>query len=309
MPKANFAKRGTMKKINQQIFFSFIIFFTCEVIAFSSQAQQLQRIVSLSPNITEILFELKLDDEIVGVTDFCNYPPPAKTKPRVGGYMNLNLETILSLQPTVVIMLSYNQSLKKKFDALHIKSLSVKNETIQDIQDAILKIGMATGRKNEAQKLSTTIGSKLHRYRQMTTTLKRKPLLFIIGRNPGTLEEIYAVGGKSFLNELIASAGGENILSSVMIQYPKISQEEIAARNPEIIIEASPFTKPNPDQLNKHRQAWAQLPFLNAVKNNQIYFLEQDFLLIPGPRISQTLDLLLQILHPDISEKLGDAHE
>lgn len=298
-----------MKRINRKTVFIIMIFLACEVFADSSRAQQQQRIVSLAPSLTEILFELKLADEIVGVTDFCNYPPSAKTKPRVGGYMNLNLETILSLQPTLVIMLDYNLSVKKNLDALHIPSLSVKNETIQDIQDAILAIGAATGRNDEAPKLSMAIGEKLQRYRQMTAALKRKSILFIIGRNPGTLEEIYAVGGKSFLNELIVSAGGENILSSVMIQYPKISQEEIAARNPEIIIEASPFKKPNPDQLNNHRQAWTQLPFLNAVKNNRIYFLEQDFLLIPGPRITQTLDLLLKIFQPEIAEKLGDAHE
>lgn len=272
-------------------------------------SQSPQRIVSLAPNITEILFALHLDESIVGVTDFCNYPPPAGTKVRVGGYLNLNLEMVLALRPTLVIMLSYQQALKEKLNALQISSLMIKSDSIEDILEAIVRIGAATDRLEEAQQLSRTISQKLNWYQHHLATVPPKTVLFIIGRNPGTLEGITAVGGKSFLNQLIEYAGGENIFANISMLYPKVTQEEIVARNPMIIIEASPFTNPTPAQLEHHRQAWQQLSSLTCVQSKQIFFLEQDYTLIPGPRILQLLEQLVQILHPDIYEKVKSNHE
>lgn len=268
-----------------------------------------QRIVSLAPNITEILFALHLDESIVGVTDFCNYPPPARTKVRVGGYLNLNLEMVLALRPTLVVMLSYQQALKEKLDVLRISSLMIKSDSIEDILEAVVRIGAATDRLEEAQQLSRTISQKLNWYQHRLTTVPPKTVLFIIGRNPGTLEGITAVGGKSFLNQLIEYAGGENIFADISMLYPKVTQEEIVARNPMIIIEASPFTNPTPAQLEQHRQAWQQLSSLTCVQSKQIFFLEQDYTLIPGPRILQLLEQLVQIIHPDIYEKIKQNHE
>ncbi|MDZ7263367.1 MAG: helical backbone metal receptor [candidate division KSB1 bacterium] len=297
------------KKLNLILFFILAILTSVASRVGAVPSTSHQRIVSLAPNITEILFALNLDESIVGVTDFCNYPPQAQTRVKVGGYLNLNLEVVLALKPTLVVMLSYQKSLKHKLDALQISSLTVKSDNIEDILDAIIQIGAATERMGEAQTLTQTITQRLNWYQRRLAETPPKTVLFIIGRNPGTLEGISAVGGKSFLNQLIEYAGGKNIFADFGMQYPKVTQEEIVARNPMIIVEALPFSNPTAVQLERHRQAWQQLSSLQCVQNRQIFLLENDYTLIPGPRILLIVEQLLKIIHPDIYDEMRANHE
>ena len=263
-----------------------------------------QRIISLSPGTTEILFALGLDQEIVGVTDFCNYPQEAKLKEKVGGYDNQNFEKIISLRPSIVVMLPYHRKMILNLKSFGIHALEVKNETLDEIIQSIDSIGKQVGRSENAQRLVLDIESQLRQCKLLTQPLKKKRALFIVGRNLGTLEQIYAVGSGAFINELIHIAGGINILSDVPIKYPKISQEEILSRDPEMIIETYQTTLLNQDQILFHQKAWLQYSLLSAVQTDNLHYIAENFMLIPGPRIVTILNELVKVLHPQIAHKL-----
>lgn len=289
-------------------FFSIFLFIICLIVLSGSSkaeppSQDIQtgrmRIISLSPNITEVLFALGLDNEIVGVTEFCKYPKAALEKAKVGGYGNPDLETIVSLKPTIIIMLNFSAAVKDKLRGFNIETLVVTNETVEEVLDSITKIGQATQRDDSAERLILSIRTKVDSVRKKYENQPKPGVLLGIGRNPEDITNMYVAGPGTFLNELLEIAGGKNIVSDVEIKYPKISLEEIITRNPEIILEPVLQVNPTPEYLEKFKTSWAQLPGIEAVKNGEIHFLFGDFILIPGPRMLLTLDQIVKILHPE----------
>ncbi len=257
------------------------------------------RIISLSPNITEILFALQLDSEIAGVTDFCNYPAAACQKVRLGGYANPSLETIVAVNPTLIITLNFDQTLHTKLAAFNFPILTVSNESVADILAAIDTIGTVTGRRRAADSLLASLKATQDSVQRQVHTLPRRRVLLGIGRNPQTLQGLFVAGQGTFLNDLLELAGGENVFADVPLKYPKVALEAIIERNPEIIIEPITKTEVTPAELEQYRQSWSVLPTVDAVRQQRIYFLVGEQVLIPGPRITRTLRQLAAMLHPE----------
>ena len=262
-----------------------------------------QRIVSLSPNLTQVIYALGYMDQVVGVTIFDEYPPQVIDLPKVGGWINPNYEAILALKPDlVVLMKDQDISFGDKLRTLGLKTFIAKsNDSIKDIIQAISDLGEILGESEEAKKLTLSIQSDLNEIEQKTKNTKKKSVMIVVGRNPGTLEDIYVIGRNNYMDELITLAGGENVVEKERNAL-KITKEAIFSYNPDVIIEI------NHQQIDREAEIlaiWNTLKQVEAVKNNQVYILSSKVLLHPSQRIVDGAQTLTEILHPEIKEKYG----
>jgi iron complex transport system substrate-binding protein len=225
------------------------------------------RIVSLSPGMTEVIFALGAQNDLVGVTTYCDYPDAARKLPRVGDFSHPSLERILALNPDLVIVNRPEQSrIQAELEAFKLAVFTTEPESLADIYRDISKLGRAIGRARAADSLVAAM-------RQQIRPRGRKPRSVYIELSPRPL---ITIGRNTFLNEMVEMAGGRNIFDDLARSYPVISQEEVIKRDPEIIIVLHP-------EGIKDRIGWSRI---RAVRENRIYpDLNQDQLLRPGPRL------------------------
>lgn len=266
------------------------------------QDKNYQRIISLSPNVTEILFALGLGDKIVGVTRFCNYPPEAKQKAHVGGYLDPNYEAILSLKPDVVILLSEFEQIKNFLTELGIKYLTVSNKTVPDILSSIGYLGKEFDVGQQAEQILIEIRSKIYQIEKKTGDSIRPKILIVVERTMGTgvIEDVYAAGKNTFYDELIQMAGGINAFDNEKIAYPILSAEGIIHLNPDFIIDLVPQLEQIGLSAATLEKDWQSLFQIGAVKNQHVHILSQDYAVIPGPRFIIFLEDLARLIHPEI---------
>ena len=264
-----------------------------------------QRIISLAPSITEILFALNLADRVVGVTSFCHYPPEAKKIPSIGAYLDPNLEAILTLQPDLVILLKENAKVKEFCDAKGIACLLIDNHNIHAIIESITRIGDACGKGREAKLLSDAISSEFDSVSFRSTAgdgYSRPRVLLCVGRDDvgsGALSKIWVAGPNTYYSEVINSAGGANVIEESSMDYSTLSSEAIIRLKPDIIIDVmANMSKFTPRQVKKD---WEHLTMVPAVRNDMIFCLARDYITIPGPRIV----LLLR----DVKKIIGEYYK
>jgi iron complex transport system substrate-binding protein len=246
-----------------------------------------RRIITMAPNLTEIVFALGAGERLVAVSEYSEFPPEAKTLPRVGGFINPDIEQLLALHPDLVILRDYSKGLEEKLRRFEVPVLPVRDEAIADILSAIREIGAALGASERAGRLAASLEQELETYRRRPEPARRPRVLLVAGRSPGTLQDLYAPGAGTFLDELIRLAGGANLFGDSKIPYPKLSKEEIIARDPEVILEpvsATSYAAAAPDP-----EVWKELGGVSAVRSGRIHVLPGDHLLIPGPRLGQAL--------------------
>ncbi|MCX6582999.1 MAG: helical backbone metal receptor [Candidatus Aminicenantes bacterium] len=240
-----------------------------------------ERIITLAPALTEMVFALGKGDSLVGNTKFCNYPEEAKKITRVGGLLDVNLEIIVGLKPDVIIL--YPESYERiKIMEKRAKLVVVKHTDLGDVFDGIAAVSKTLGLEEKGKELISGIRGQLESIRQKTVGEKKVKVLLIIGRNPDTLSNMYIIGAGDFLNELMEVAGGRNAYEGG-ISYPGISIESIVAMNPDVIIELSAFNEGIDDE--KVMALWEKFSFIPAVKNRRITIIKDNLWLIPGPRV------------------------
>jgi len=195
-----------------------------------------RRIISLAPNITEILFSLGVDEEIVGVSIHCNFPEKAKSKPRVGSYISLDFEKITSLKPDLIIATGAGNTrdMVDRLEKLGFPSYVIYPKNFNDILKSILHIGQVVNREKEARAITNEMKKRSRRVIGLTEDLPRPKVFIEIGDAP-----IVTVGKGSFADDLIRLAGGENIAGKEKEVYPRFGMEEILKRSPEVIIISS----------------------------------------------------------------------
>ena len=263
---------------------------------------QPQRIISTSPSITEMLFELGLEDRIVAVTDFCIYPEEACLLPSIGGVLNPDIETIVSLTPDLIILQSDSAKVKKNIKSLGIPTFSIKVRTISDIFESINRLGKELNCQEAAKKLLLLLKGKINAYKQRLEGKLPKKVLLLLGDSSDPARDLYAVGPGTFLNELLVLSGGKNILQKSKAQYPKLSKEYIIKQSPEIIIEAGPKSNLSQKEIDYRVKQWNRFPTIQAVRDKRIYFIGADYILIPGPRLIKILENFVEVIHPDLSK-------
>lgn len=267
----------------------------------AASAAEPRRIISTAPSITETLFALGLGGKVVGDTTYCRYPPAAQKITKIGTWMQPNTEVILSLKPDLVIVQKTAVQSRGAFERLGVNLLEVKFDTIADIFESIDHIGAATGAHERAAALRKSIEQQVTALRDGVSHLPRTSVLFLVGRTPGTLEALIATGPRTYINEAIEAAGGKNIFESAAMSYAKISPEEIIARDPQVIIDASHGA--DSAQMSEPERAaqialWQRYKTVSAVRNGRVYPVASEIFLVPGPRVVDLVRELVNLLHP-----------
>lgn len=261
-----------------------------------------KRIVSTAPSITELLYALGLGDRVVGVDRFSRYPTEVLRKPKIGDYANPNLEAIAALRPDLVIVPTNPVKLAERLRVLRLKVLELDQENIEKLYNSFQIVGQETGATAEAAKLSTTVRAQLEAVRARAAPLKRTRMMFVVGRTPNRLDGLIVVGQASYLNEIIALAGGENVFRDAAAAYPTVSLEEVLARNPDAIVDMGDMAD-TVGVTEEHKREviglWERLSSVAAVKRHRVYAVASDIYVVPGPRVVDAAKAFLEMLHPD----------
>jgi iron complex transport system substrate-binding protein len=261
-----------------------------------------KRIISTAPGITEILFALGLGDRVVGVTEYCAYPPEVKKLPKTGSYITPNLEVIVSLRPDLILVQRTAIHDAAKFAPLRLQTTEVQLERVAHIYAAIQTIGEVTAVPDRARALIESIQRQLAEIRKRVEGRPRTAAMFVVGRVPGTLEGIIAAGGQSYISEMIEVAGGRNILADSKVGYPKVLHEELLARNPQVIIdmgEHADASSLKPAQIAAEIALYKRYPTIPAVRDNRIHIVSSEVFVVPGPRVVECARRIAELLHPE----------
>jgi iron complex transport system substrate-binding protein len=261
-----------------------------------------KRIVSTAPSITELLYALGLGDRVVGVDRFSRYPPEAQRKAKIGDYVNPNLETIAALRPDLVIIPANPVKLAERLAVLRLKVLEIDQESIAKLYESFRIVGQAAGATAQAAKLEATVRGQLDAIRARAAPLKKTRMMFVVGRTPNRLDGLIVVGQASYLNEIIALAGGDNVFRDAVAPYPGVSLEEVLARNPDVIIDMGDMAD-TVGVTDEHKREvtslWERLNSVAAVKQHRVYAVASDIYVEPGPRVVDAAKAFLEMLHPE----------
>ena len=256
-----------------------------------------KRIVSLAPNITEILFSLGLDEEIVGVSIHCNFPEKAKSRVQVGSYISLDFEKITSLKPDLIIATGTGNTrdMVDRLEKLGFKTYVIFPKNFDDILQSIAHIGQVVNQDTKARGIIEGMRKRKQRVVELTRGLPRPKVFIQIGDAP-----MVTVGKGSFADDLIRIAGGENIAGREKELYPRFGMEEILKRSPEVIVISSMNPK---GDYQKVLQEWIRWKTIPAVRNGRIHLMDSDLLDRPSPRIIDGLEEMARVLHPERFKK------
>lgn len=261
-----------------------------------------QRIVSTAPSVTEMLYALGLGDRVAGVTTFCRYPSEAARKPKIGDYLRPNLETIVALQPDLVIVETTGVRRVERLPGLKLKVLEVDDGTLAGIYESIRRIGAAAGVADRAAALCARMQAALGEIRRRTAALPRRRMMFVAGRAPGRLEDLIVVGRGSHLHELIETAGAANAFGDVAAAYAKVSFEQVLARDPEVIVDMGEMAQTvGVTEADKRAVValWERQPALAAVRQRRVFAVAADLFVVPGPRVVEAAQALARMAHPE----------
>lgn len=258
------------------------------------------RIVSLAPNLTEILFAIGLDDEIVGVTLDSDYPPDAAEKPKVGTFWQPNIEAVVAARPDMVITLGFEQqkNLAGCLRRIGYNSLTVDIEKVSDLFDAIERIGAATGRQRQANDLISRIRTNLQQLAILVGGEAKVRVLWVVQREP-----LRVAGRDTFVNEMIELAGGENAIGPTVHKYPPIGSEQVIACNADVIIESAMGREDIESQRDRALQYWSKFKHLPAVASRRVYVIDGDTVSRLGPRLYEGTETIARCLRPHLFEK------
>jgi iron complex transport system substrate-binding protein len=254
-----------------------------------------QRIISLSPSNTEILFALGLGKKVVGVTDWCDYPSEASEKEKVGGYINPDMEKIVALNPDLILV-AYGTPMDviNNLVGLGLTVFGIKTTDLADLLNDIRTVGEITDKEVEAQVLTSEMAVEINVVTDQTEELEERPKVFyIVGHEPS----LWTAGSGTFIHELIEKGGGVNICQNIS-GYAEISIEYVLARDPEIII------------TSQWSYDWAinatELASTNASQTERIYTCDDNLVQRPGPRLVKGLEWFAYFIHPETFEEPED---
>lgn len=243
-----------------------------------------EKIMTIGPNLTEIIFALEQEKKLIGCDNYSTYPKETEQIKKIGGIIDPNLEVIAVLKPQAIFVQGKNEAVESLCKSNKIDYYPVSLEKISGIKNGILFLSEKLNCEKKGEELVVQIEKSLE---QQITLKQKKKVLFAFERFSNTTT-ITTINRNSFLSELIDHAGGVNIFADLKTPYPMVSMESIIERNPAIIIEVLPGKKLTAKEQSDYLKYWDHYPQIDAVKNNQIHIVTEDYVLIPGPRIGQT---------------------
>ena len=250
-----------------------------------------ERIISLAPSVTEILFTLGAGERVIGVTDFCNYPPEARQRRSVGGMINPSIERIVALGPDLVILTSEGNlsGTVRKLESLGVPTFGIvqKGKGIEGIFESVYAVGRAVGALPEAKRKVKETRRAIRAIERRVERFEKIRTLFLLWTDP-----FISVGGDTFVHEALESAGGENAVSALS-GYPKLGLEQVASLRPDAIILAVG------EGHGTSESAIRRLKGVPALDSGRVYSIDADIVARPTPRLIVGLARMAELLHPE----------
>jgi len=257
-----------------------------------------ERIVSLAPSNTEVLFALGLGDKVVGVTEFCNYPEAAKAKPKIGGYSTVDLERTVAIEPDLILATNiHKDEIIPVLERLGLTVLTLDPKTLDEVLEAITLTGKCTGKQEAASQLVAEMRNRIRAVTDKTDTLSeaQRPRVFYVMWH----EPLRTVSSHTRIHELIGLAGGVNIAQDLGEGYPTISLEAVIQANPQVIIAGGGMGE-GADLPFQYANTESRLKNTDARINNRVYEIYTDLVGRPGPRFVEALEQLAEMIHPEL---------
>jgi iron complex transport system substrate-binding protein len=256
-----------------------------------------QRVIALAPSITEIIYDLHREERLVGVTQFSTYPSAAEKLPRVGSYVRLDIEKIVSLKPDLCLAIKDGnpKHIVDKIISLGIPVYVINPRNLEQIMETIAGLGKLLHAEQAAAELVADMKTRIDRVRSRTEKAACTPRVFF----QIDAEPLFSAGTDTYIHELIELAGGVNAAAGD-VPYPRYSWEDIIKLQPEIVLISSMAGGLAPDDLVR---SWKKWPRLSAVGNDRIFVVEADLFDRPTPRLVDGLEVIAPIIHPELFNK------
>ncbi len=258
-----------------------------------------QRVVSLAPSLSELVFDLEAGSSLVGRTSRCNFPEEARNVTDIGGYMTPDFEKLLTVKPELVLATKngMRSELIQRIKTLGIAVYVDDSSSIDEIEKLIKNVGILLGKTNRAEQLCMDIESRREKIRALISRSNIPTVLFVVGINP-----LIVASSSSFVSSLISEAGGINVVNDLKIQFPKFSVEEVIRKDPDVI-----FMLDKECHGVECQSYWKNYGFLKAVSNKRVYEVDSDLVSRPGTRIIDALERLTGHLHPEAASFIHSA--
>jgi iron complex transport system substrate-binding protein len=258
-----------------------------------------KRIICLSPAITEIVFAIGGGPRVVGVSHHTKFPREALLLPACGTYTNPNYELILKLEPDLLLAEGEAQDTRTFASDYGIELVQLRPWTLESIYEAVRRAGEVLQMGASAELVEMGMRYRLAQVHEAVSGRNPTPVVLVTGRDPGALSHIWAAGPDTFLDDLIAVAGGRNVLGDLRASYAEINKETLIERAPEVVVE---LVGEGEDEALRRQalRVWQAMPGLPAVQNGRVHVIQADYAMIPGPRVVALAELLAGFLHPEV---------
>lgn len=257
------------------------------------------RIISLAPSVTEVIYAVGAGDRLIADTTYCDYPVAAQKLPKIGGFIDPNVEQIVALKPDLVIGAKGNpREALGQLRQMNIPVVTIDPETLDSAIDESLRIvGKVTGLSKKADKLASDNSKRKEVVAQQAAARAKRPRILMLF----TADSLFSVGPGSYLDEMITLAGGVNIAGDTRLAWPELSMEKVIKDDPQIILIISMekgATSSFSDEILQQLRAKKQWKNISAVRNGKVVYLGNDELTLPGPRLINGLEAMAQVISP-----------
>jgi iron complex transport system substrate-binding protein len=259
-----------------------------------------QRIVSLVPAVTEMIFAIGDGARVAAVSNYDHFPADVAKLPQVGGLLDPSVERILAIKPDLVIVYATQKELIARLDRAGIAYFNYQHKALADILTTIRAIGERVGSADRANRVASEMQRSLDDIRARTSGVPHPATLLVFERDPAALRNVYASGGYGFLHDMLEIAGGQNVFASVKQQAVQASTEMLITSKPDVIIELLYGDSLKNADIAKELRAWNALASIPAVRSHRISALSGDEFVVPGPRVVEATRKLARTLHPDL---------
>ncbi len=267
----------------------------------SAPTRSPRRIVSMAPALTETAFALGLGDRVVGVTRYCEWPPEARSLPKVGGFLDPSWEALVALRPDLVLLMQDHNAVRARLDTLGIRSLQVDQGDLDGILTSFVTIARACGVTERGEGLASEVRARLDVVASATADLASPRVLVVVEREVGAgpVRSVWVAGPGTFYDDLVGLAGGANAWhGTAAVLYPEVSREGLIALDPDVILDVEAELQKHGLNRERVRAEWDGLTELRAVRDGRVAVLDQDYMVVPGPRIARAVEAMARAIHP-----------
>lgn len=278
------------------VFVSLVVPFVSFVVAFGQAAPK--RIISLVPNVTEMLFAIGAGPQVVAVSTYDVEPPEVRSLPTVGALVDPDTERIIAMRPDLVITYGSQTDLQTQLKRVNIPFFDYRHAGLVHIMATMRTLGERTGHVEQAERAASALEARINAVKKSVAGRPRPKTLLVFGREPGSLRNIYASAGRGFLHDMLVAAGGDDVLTDIDKESAQVSTEMILSRAPEVIIELNAANRLNNADMKAVTAPWSALSSVPAIKNHRLVILLGPGLTVPGPRVADGIEQMAKALHP-----------